>query len=81
MLRQGGAQDAEELYCRALEIAREQEAKLWELVAAVSLARLWRDQGHDAEARELLPPVYGCFTEGFDAPDLKEAKTLLDELS
>ena len=65
---------------RALAIAREQRAKSWELRAATSLARLWRDQGHPAEARDLLAPVYGWFTEGFDTPDLKEAKALLDEL-
>jgi len=61
-------------------IAREQEAKLWELRASVSLARLRRDQGHRAEAHDLLASVYGWFTEGFDTPDLKEAKALLDEL-
>jgi predicted ATPase len=80
LLRRGQSGDAEELYCRALSIAREQEAKLWELRAAGSLARLRRDQGRRAEARDLLAPVYGWFTEGFDTPDLKEAKTLLDEL-
>jgi len=63
-----------------LSIALEQEAKLWELRAAASLARLCRDQGRCAEARELLAPVYGWFTEGFDTADLKEAKALLDEL-
>jgi predicted ATPase len=63
----------------ALAVAREQQAKSWELRAAISMARLWRDQGKRGEARELLAPVYGCFTEGFDRPDLKEAKTLLDE--
>src|SRR5579884_4012821 len=62
-------------------IAREQEVKLWELRAAASLARLWRDQGRRAEARDLLAPVYGWFTEGFDAPDLVEARALLDELA
>jgi predicted ATPase len=71
---------AEELYRKALGIAREQGAKLWELRAAVSLARLRRDEGHGGEARELLTPVYGWFTEGFDTPDLKEAKTLLAKL-
>jgi predicted ATPase len=80
LLRQGHADAAEELYRKALSIAREQEAKLWELRAAVSFARLRRDQGRRAEARELLAPVYGWFTEGFDTPDLKEAKVLLDEL-
>ena len=81
LLRQGRTQAAEELYHRALAIAREQEAKLWELRAVASLARLRRDQGRPAEARDLLAPVYGWFTEGFDTPDLKEAKALLDELA
>jgi predicted ATPase len=80
LLRQGQAVTAEVLYREALSIAREQEAKLWELRAALSLARLRRDQSRQAEARDLLAPVYGWFTEGFDAPDLKEAKALLDEL-
>jgi predicted ATPase len=80
LLRQGHAEAAEELYRKALTIAREQKAKLWELRAAASLARPRRDQGRRAEARELLAPVYGWFTEGFDTPDLKEAKALLDEL-
>jgi predicted ATPase len=65
----------------AIEIARNQAAKLFELQAAVSLARLWRDQGKHAEARDLLGPIYNWFTEGFDAPDLKDAKALLDELA
>jgi len=80
LLRQGHSEAAEGLYCKALSIAREQEAKLWELRAAASLARLRRDQGRRVEARDLLAPVYGWFTEGFDTPDLKEAKALLDEL-
>jgi len=80
LLRQRQADAAEDLYCKALSIAREQEAKLWELRAAASLARLRRDQGRRAEARDLLSPVYGWFTEGFDMPDLKEAKALLDTL-
>jgi predicted ATPase len=80
LLRQGHTEAAEELYCKALSIAREQEAKLWQLRAAASLARLRRDQGRPAEARDLLAPVYGWFTEGFDTADLKEAKALLDEL-
>jgi class 3 adenylate cyclase/predicted ATPase len=66
---------------RALAIARQQHAKSWELRAAMSMARLWRDQGKRDEARELLAPVYGWFTEGFDTRDLKEAKALLDELA
>jgi predicted ATPase len=57
------------------------QAKSWELRAAMSLARLWRDQGKVSEARELLAPVYGWFTEGFDTRDLKDAKTLLEELA
>jgi predicted ATPase len=65
---------------RALDIARHQQAKSWELRAATSLARLWRDQGERAQARDLLAPIYGWFTEGFDTADLKEAKALLDEL-
>jgi class 3 adenylate cyclase/DNA-binding winged helix-turn-helix (wHTH) protein/predicted ATPase len=80
LLRRGHSEAAEEFYCKALSIAAEQEAKLWELRAAVSLARLRRDQGRQAEARDLLVPVYGWFTEGFDTPDLKEAKALLEEL-
>ena len=80
LLRQGDPETAEELYYKALSIAGEQEAKLWELRAEVSLARLRRDQGRRAEARDLLAPVYGWFSEGFDTPDLKDAKALLDEL-
>jgi class 3 adenylate cyclase/predicted ATPase len=79
--RQGQPAAAEELYRKALRIAEEQGAKLWELRAAVSLARLRRDQGRRAEAGDLLAPVYGWFTEGFDTPDLKEANALLDELT
>jgi predicted ATPase len=62
-------------------VAREQQAKSWELRAAMSMARLWRDQGKRDAARELLAPVYGWFTEGFDTLDLKEAKTLLEALA
>jgi predicted ATPase len=80
LLRQGHTRAAEELYRKALSIAEEQGAKLWELRAAASLARLRRDQGR-TEARDLLAPVYGWFTEGFDTPDLKEAKVLLDTLA
>jgi tetratricopeptide (TPR) repeat protein len=71
---------AEASFSKAIAIAREQQAKSLELRAATSLARLWRDQGKCAEARELLAPVYGWFTEGFGTADLKEAKALLDEL-
>ena len=66
---------------RALIVARQQQAKSWELRAAKSMARLWRDQGKREEARLLLAPVYGGFTEGFDTRDLKEAKALLEQLS
>jgi predicted ATPase len=81
LLRQGHSEAGEGLYRKALSIAEEQEAKLWELRAAVSLAQLRRDQGRRAEARDLLAPVYGWFTEGFDTPDLKDAKALLDQLA
>jgi predicted ATPase len=74
LLRQGHTEAAEELYRKALSIARDQEAKLWELRAAPSLARLRRDQGRHAEGCDLLAPVYGWFTEGFGTPDLEEAK-------
>ena len=72
---------AEACYRRAIERARSQEAKSWELRAATSLARLWRNQGKRAEARELLAPVYGWFTEGFDTGDLRDAKALLEQLA
>ena len=75
------ATKAEEYFEHALAVARQQQAKSWELRAAMSMARLWRDQGKREEARELLAPVYGWFTEGFDTRDLKEAKALLEELS
>ena len=71
---------AETCWSQALTIARRQEAKSLELRAAMSLARLWQQQGKHAEARELLAPVYGWFTEGFDTADLQEAKALLDAL-
>jgi predicted ATPase len=74
------ARKAEEYFERALVVARAQQAKSWELRAATSRARLWRSQGKQQQARELLAPVYGWFTEGFDTRDLKEAKALLDEL-
>jgi predicted ATPase len=72
---------AQAFFERALEIACGQQARSWELRAAMSLARLWRDQGKPAEAHDLLAPVYGGFTEGFDTIDLKQAKALLDELA
>ena len=74
------ATKAEVHFKRALAVAREQQAKSWELRAAMSMARLRRDQGKRDEARDLLAPVYGWFTEGFETLDLKEAKTLLDDL-
>jgi predicted ATPase len=73
--------NAETYFERALAVARQQQAKSWELRAAMSMARLWRDQGKVQQARELLAPVYGWFTEGFDTRDLKEAKALLEELA
>jgi predicted ATPase len=72
---------AEEAFLTAIAIAQQQKARSFELRAAMSMARLWRDQGKRDEARDLLAPVYGWFTEGFDTLDLKEAKALLDELS
>ena len=72
--------EAEAHFEHALTVARQQQAKSWELRAAMSMARLWRDEDKLDEARKLLAPVYGWFTEGFDTLDLKEAKALLDEL-
>jgi predicted ATPase len=72
---------AEVYFERALAVARQRQAKSWELRAAMSLARLWRSQGKVQQARELLAPIYGWFTEGFDTLDLKQAKALLDELA
>ena len=81
LLSQGRPDAAEELYRRALVIAAEQEAKLFELRAAASLASLWRDQEKWKEARNLLAPIYGWFTEGFGTADLTSAKQLLDDLA
>jgi predicted ATPase len=78
---QPDAAKAETYFERALTVARQQQTKSWELRAAMSMVRLWRDQGKPKEARELLSSIYGWFTEGFDTLDLKEAKSLLDELS
>ena len=75
------AAKAEAYLERALAVARKQQVKSCELRAAMSVARLWRDQGKPQQAREVLAPVYGCFTEGFDTRDLKEAKALLGELA
>jgi predicted ATPase len=75
------AAKAEAYFERALTVARSQQAKSWELRAAISMAQLWRDQGKREEACELLAPVFAWFTEGFDTPVLQEAKALLDELT
>jgi predicted ATPase len=75
------AQEAEACFHQALDVARRQQAKSWELRAATSLARLWQRQGKRNEAHQLLAEIYGWFTEGFDTADLQEAKTLLEELS
>jgi predicted ATPase len=80
-LKLGQSDKAERDFERALSVARQQQAKSWELRAAMSLARLWRSQGKVREAGELLAPVYGWFTEGFDTLDLKEAKALLEEFA
>jgi predicted ATPase len=72
---------AEQSYHQALAVAKRQNAKTWELRAALELARLWRDQGKRTEARDLLAPIYGWFTEGFDTPVLQDAKALLDQLA
>jgi predicted ATPase len=83
LLRQPGTPPAEAEACfqRALDIARRQEAKSLELRAAMSLARLWQQQGKRDEAREFLASIYGWFTEGFDTADLQEAKALLEALA
>jgi predicted ATPase/class 3 adenylate cyclase len=83
LLRQAvpDASQAEACFQRALTVARRQQARSWELRAAMSLSRLWQQQGKRAEARELLAPVYGWFTEGFETADLQDARALLDELS
>jgi predicted ATPase len=78
---EGNHERAEIYMTGALAIARKQEARSWELRAALTLARLRRDQGRRGEARDLLAPVYGWFTEGFDTLDLRKAKALLDELA
>jgi predicted ATPase len=72
--------EAEEGHRRAIAVARVQQARLYELRAATGLARLWRDDGRHGEARDLLAPIYGWFTEGLDAPDLQTARSLLDTL-
>jgi len=74
-------QQAESYFQQALDVARRQQAKSWELRAAMSLSRLWQQQGERTEAQELLAPIYGWFTEGFDTADLQEAKALLEALA
>jgi predicted ATPase len=72
---------AEQSYLAAIAVAQAQQARSFELRAAMGLGRLWRDEGRHNEARDLLAPIYGWFTEGFNTPDLQEAKALLDELA
>ena len=81
LLSQDNEPEAEACFRTAIEIARRQQAKSWELRATISLARLWQAQGKTEEARDALVKVYQWFTEGFDTPDLKEAQALLDELA
>jgi len=82
LLQPGTPQEEAEAWLqKALDVARRQQAKSLELRAAMSLSHLWQQQGKQAEARELLAPIYGWFTEGFDTADLQEAKTLLQELT
>jgi predicted ATPase len=83
MLEQSGEhhREAEACFWQAVDTARHQQAKSLELRAAMSLSRLWQQQGKQDEARQLLAPIYGGFTEGFDTADLQEARVLLDELS
>jgi predicted ATPase len=81
ILPEPDATKAEAYFEHALAVARQQQAKSLELRAAVSMARLWRDQGRVQQACELLVPIYGWFTEGFDTLDLKDAKALLEELN
>jgi predicted ATPase len=81
LLMQGDDAEAEAGFQKAVEVARRQQAKSWELRATVSLCRLWQQQGRVDEARQMLAEVYGWFTEGFDTPDLQEAKALFEELT
>jgi predicted ATPase len=75
------ASEAETAMHQGIAVARRQNAKSWELRGAMSLARLWAEQGRRSEARDLLAPVYAWFTEGFDTADLKDARTLVDKLT
>jgi predicted ATPase len=81
LLTQGDEAKAEASYHKAIEVARRQSAKSWELRVSIGLARLWHKQGKTNEAQQLLGEIYSWFTEGFDTPDLKEAAALLEELS
>ena len=81
LLMQGDEAKAESSFHKAVEKARKQSAKLWELRATVSLARLWQKQGKKEKARGRLAEIYGWFTEGFNTPDLEDAKALVEELS
>ena len=82
LMRRSGynAEQVEDAFHDALSIAREQQAKSWELRAAMSLAELWAGQGERQKANDLLAPIHDWFTEGFDTPDLKDARALLDKL-
>ena len=81
LLMQGDEAGAGASFQQAIEVARRQQARSWELRAATGLARLWQNQGRPDEARQMLAPIYGWFTEGFDTRDLREAKALLDDLA
>ncbi len=81
LLAQGDIAQSESCFEQSIQIARRQQAKSLELRAATSLARLWGEQGRRAKARDLLAPVYGWFTEGFDTADLREAQALLNQLA
>jgi predicted ATPase len=80
LVARGQHDEGEACFRQAIEVSSEQRARMLELRAATSLARLWSDGGRNAEARELLAPIYAWFTEGFETPDLREAKILLDSL-
>jgi predicted ATPase len=81
LLAQGDGEEAKASFHKAIEVARRQQAMSWELRATVSLCRLWQQQGKRQEARHRLTKIYDWFTEGFDTPDLQEAKALLEELA
>lgn len=81
LMRCNRVEEAKRAFEAALRVARRQQAKLYELRAATNLARLWGEQGRRDQARDLLAPVYGWFTEGFDTADLKDAKALLTALA